>query len=163
MASKIDRARRAGGRYATGHIQSDDFLDWVYGQLAAGAKLEARGEVAAGLETENLVHPKNAKELARRILQDVRWSTSRDIDRSTITDALSPTKLYDPSPAEQSAFMEGVRSGYDSPQSRMWLADMIRGWAEREMEARKALPARHGDRRRSRRGARRSRGRRSRR
>ncbi len=163
MASRIERAKSAGRRYANDHIRDTGFLDWVLDQLAEGEKLEARGQVAAGLETENLVHLKNAKELARRMLQDVRWGTSRDIDHSAVVASLRGAQLYDPNSTEQRAFMEGVRSGYESPQARSWLADVIARWAEREMEARKELPARHGDRRSSRRGARRSRGRRSRR
>jgi hypothetical protein len=155
MASRIDRAKSAGRRYAADHIQGTHFLDWVYDQLDEGEKLEARGQVAAGLETENLVHLKNAKELARRMLQDVRWGTSRDIDRHAILAGLTGAKLYDPSRAEERAFMEGVRAGYDSTQSRVWLADVIKGWAEREMEARKELLARCA--RSSRRGSRRSR------
>ena len=163
MASRIERAKSAGRRYANDHIRGADFIDWVLDQLAEGEKLEARGQVAKGLETENLVHPDSAKELARRMLQDVRWGTSRDIDHGEILGSLRGAKLYDPSSTEQRAFMEGVRSGYESPQARSWLADVIGQWAERELEARKELPARHGDRRSSRRGARRSRGRRSRR
>ena len=60
------------------------------------------------------------------MLQDVRGGTSRDIDRSAITSALKGANLYDASSTEERAFMEGVRSGYDSPQSRTWLADVIK-------------------------------------
>lgn len=150
MASRLERARTAGRRYARDQLGELSFLDWVIDELFRGKELEARSEVAKGLETENLVHRPNAMELARRMLQDVRYETGRQMSHGDIVSSLQAAKLYDPKRAEMDAFMDGVRAGYDSTQAHAWLADVIQDWAQHQVKQ----PSRHADRRSSRRGPR---------
>jgi hypothetical protein len=133
MATKRDdekdvkRAEKAGTQYADDQIMSDHFSDWVWEQLAEGARQETRdpSSVAKGFETKNLARSKpDAVRLARILLQQLTWDISRDIGDSEVApyfdaagvEGRMSRKLRD-------AFSKTVGGVLSSEATKKWLAE----------------------------------------
>lgn len=121
----VEKAERAGKRYAEEQVESDYFQEWVREHMYEGEKLRPE-EVARGLETETVARDRHAAErLAKNMLQQLRWDIEQGIDTSEIDEALLGAGIEAPRRKMREvgpAFWEGLRSTLESSLVRDWLA-----------------------------------------
>jgi hypothetical protein len=124
----VEKAERAGEKYAEDQVESDYFQEWVREHMYEGEKLRPE-EVAPGLETETVARDKRAAErLAKNMLQQLRWDIEQGIDTSEIDEALLDAGIEAPRSKMQRvgpAFWEGLRSKLESTLVRDWLAQDV--------------------------------------
>lgn len=125
MKDETDLAKNAGAQYAEEQIQSSFFHDWVWQELVNGSKLPA-DQIAPGLETSNLAKGgAPALRLAKNVLQQVRWDTERDLDRSTIEDCLRDAGVDTMDREATQYFWLGFRDALESKSFREWVASEL--------------------------------------
>jgi|GEM_PF-1088060 len=136
MATQESRARKAGTKYADDQVSGGHFRDWYLKELHDGEKLSRAGKAAAGLETWNLVHKANALNLAKRMLQQLRWDIGRHgVEEREFAEYIRAAGGEMPSPNHQRSealrsFYDGMRARLESTPMRSWLAGEIQGWAK---------------------------------
>ena len=137
-----DKAREAGTTYANEQVTSNHFDYWVYEQLhEAYEKLEPE-KIARGLDATSVARGgKAAEEVAKNMLEQLRWDIARDLAPREVT------RLLDTAGVEQSgsrnthrAFWEGLRDALGSKNYRAWLAETVASAAESFVEQAKAAP-----------------------
>lgn len=89
-------------------------------------------KIAHGLDAASVARGgKAAQEVAKNMLEQLRWDIERDLDRREITSLLDRANVEDPeSRASRQAFWDGLRSALGSKDYRTWLAETVASAAE---------------------------------
>lgn len=103
----------AGAEYAQTQIESDYFMDWVREQLAEARRMDPSRVLP--LETEA-----DARVIAKNMLQQLKWDTSRDLDPREIARLIG---VDDTTQEDVKEFFKGFRDTLDM--NSAWLAGEI--------------------------------------
>ena len=106
-------AESAGAQYAQEQLEGDYFMDWVHSQIAEAERMDPSKVLP--LETKD-----DAREIARNMLQQLYWDTSRDLEPREIARLIG---VDDTTQEDVKEFFKGFRSATNS--ARDWLADEL--------------------------------------
>ena len=130
--SDEDKAREAGAAYANEQVTSDYFDSWVFDQLHEAYEKLGPEKIARGLDAASVARGgKAAEEVAKNMLEQLRWDIERDLDHREITSLLDRANVEDSeSRAMHQAFWDGLRDALRSRDCRSWLAETVASTAE---------------------------------
>lgn len=111
-APRRDDPKTIGIQYATDQLEGDHFKNWVRDQMLEAARLPE--DQVLPLETKA-----DAKKIARNMLQQLEWDTTRELSKQDIDQMTRGGEL------EGRAFLEGFRRGVRDPSTVDWLADEL--------------------------------------
>lgn len=106
-------AEAAGAQYAQEQLQSDYFTDWVRDQILEASRMDPNDVLP--LETQQ-----DAMEIAKNMLQQLQWDTSRDLDGREIANLIGVDST---SQEDVKEFFKGFRETLHT--NRAWLADEL--------------------------------------
>ncbi len=106
-------AEAAGAEYAQEQLQSDYFQDWIRDQLLEASRMDP--DKVLPLETKQ-----DAMEIAKNMLQQLQWDTSRDLDGREIANLIGVDST---SQEDVKEFFKGFRETLHT--NRAWLADEL--------------------------------------
>jgi hypothetical protein len=112
-------AEQAGTDYANAQVDGEYFRDWVAEQLAEAERMR-RADPNSVIPIDS---PRAAREVAKNMLQQLKWDTHRDMDTDVILE-LSGAEGLTRSEIVR-AFYRGFDAALQEPAIRNWLADLV--------------------------------------
>src|SRR5574337_1234698 len=106
-------AEAAGAQYAQDQLKSDYFANWILDQLYEASRMDPKDVLP--LETKQ-----DAMEIAKNMLQQLQWDTSRDLEPREIARLIG---VDDTSREDVKKFFKGFRETLNM--NRTWLADKL--------------------------------------
>lgn len=106
-------AEAAGAQYAQDQLKSDYFANWILDQLYEASRMDPKDVLP--LETKQ-----DAMEIAKNMLQQLQWDTSRDLEPREIARLIG---VDDTSREDVKEFFKGFRETLNM--NRTWLADEL--------------------------------------
>jgi hypothetical protein len=112
-------AEQAGADYASAQVDGEYFRDWVAEQLAEAERMR-QSDPDSVIPIDS---PRAAREVAKNMLQQLKWDTHRDMDTDVILE-LSGAEGLTRSEIVR-AFYRGFDAALQEPAIRNWLADLV--------------------------------------
>lgn len=107
-------AEAAGRQYAEQQIESDYFQQWMYEQMVEGDRMRrADPSSVMPLETDA-----DYQKLARNMMQQLYWDTSRDMDPREIDELTGG--------GSRKEFFDGFRAKLYEPETLKWVAGIVK-------------------------------------